>query len=59
MPLFRKKSDINEYVKEYQRTENAVLIDVREPNEYQSGHIPGAVNIPLSQIPNAEDAALF
>ncbi|MBO8170840.1 MAG: rhodanese-like domain-containing protein [Bacillaceae bacterium] len=27
-----------------------VLIDVREPNEFKSGHIPGAKNIPLSQI---------
>lgn len=25
-------------------------IDVREPSEYKSGHIPGAVNIPLGLL---------
>jgi rhodanese-related sulfurtransferase len=28
----------------------ALLIDVREPSEYQSGHIPDAINIPLRTI---------
>lgn len=28
----------------------AQLIDVREPNEFESGHILGARNIPLSQF---------
>jgi rhodanese-related sulfurtransferase len=27
-----------------------VLIDVREPNEFASGHVPGATNIPLGQL---------
>lgn len=27
-----------------------LLVDVREPGEYRSGYIPGAVNIPLSQL---------
>ena len=26
------------------------LLDVREPREYEQGHLPGAVNIPLSQL---------
>lgn len=25
-----------------------LLVDVREPHEYQAGHIPGAVSMPLS-----------
>ncbi|MBF0544545.1 MAG: rhodanese-like domain-containing protein [Candidatus Riflebacteria bacterium] len=29
---------------------NAVLIDVREPDEYSEGHIPEAINIPLGEI---------
>lgn len=28
----------------------AQLIDVREPNEYEAGHILGARNIPMSQL---------
>ncbi|WP_409254358.1 rhodanese-like domain-containing protein [Bacillus sp. SCS-153A] len=28
----------------------AQLIDVREPNEFEAGHILGARNIPLSQL---------
>ena len=28
----------------------AVLIDVRSPEEYRDGHIPGAVNIPAERI---------
>ena len=27
----------------------AVIVDVREPDEWRSGHIPGAVHIPLSK----------
>ncbi|KJU83931.1 rhodanese homology domain/ferritin-like domain-containing protein [Candidatus Magnetobacterium bavaricum] len=28
------------------------LIDVRQPQEYERGHIPGAILIPLGEIPN-------
>jgi phage shock protein E len=30
--------------------EVATLIDVREPDEYSNGHIPGAINVPLSVL---------
>lgn len=30
----------------------AQLIDVREPNEFEGGHILGARNIPMSQLKN-------
>lgn len=28
------------------------LIDVRQPGEYEQGHIPGARPIPLGELPN-------
>ena len=28
------------------------LLDVREPEEYEEGHIPGALLIPLSELPD-------
>ena len=27
-----------------------VLLDVRQPEEYQAGHIPGAISIPLGEL---------
>src|SRR5579862_7718931 len=30
----------------------AVLLDVREPNEWVAGHAPAAVHIPLGQLPD-------
>jgi rhodanese-related sulfurtransferase len=30
---------------------DAVLLDVREPDEWQAGHIEGATHIPLAQLP--------
>ena len=32
-----------------------IVIDVREVDEYQGGHIPGAINIPLSTVPDNVD----
>lgn len=34
----------------YQGSKPAVIIDVRTPEEFAAGHIPGAVNIPYEQI---------
>ncbi|KAG7806402.1 hypothetical protein KL921_004799 [Ogataea angusta] len=30
-----------------------VIVDVREPEEYAKGHIPGAINIPVNSSPGA------
>ena len=54
--------NINRGLEEYRRAENALLVDVREPGEYAAGHIPGAVNVPLSVIEGADlppDRPLF
>ncbi|MBP3646542.1 MAG: rhodanese-like domain-containing protein [Clostridia bacterium] len=62
---FFKQPDVNQGVKEYQSTAGAVLIDVRTPEEYRSGHIPGSRNLPLQTIDRAgavaenRDTALY
>ena len=30
---------------------DAVILDVREPDEWQAGHVQGAVHIPLADLP--------
>lgn len=62
---FLKGPDINQGVKEFQDTSGGVLLDVRTPQEYQSGHIPGSVNAPLQtlggedMLPADRDTRLF
>ena len=34
------------------RDDGAIIIDVREPNEWAAGHIPGAILIPLGELPS-------
>lgn len=29
----------------------ATVVDVREPGEYASGHVPGALHIPMGELP--------
>ena len=38
------------YKSDYFEQRNHVLVDVRTPQEFKSGHIPGAKNIPLQTI---------
>ncbi|HLU83117.1 MAG TPA: rhodanese-like domain-containing protein [Trueperaceae bacterium] len=33
----------------------AGVVDVREPWEFQSGHVPGAVNIPMGEVVSRKD----
>ena len=47
---FFKQPDVNQGVKEYQRISGAVLLDVRTPEEYRNGHIPGSKNVSLQTI---------
>lgn len=30
---------------------NATIVDVRTPAEYEGGHFPNAINIPLDEVP--------
>ena len=48
-------NSIHQGVSEYRNTPGALLLDVRTPQEYRRGHIPGSKNLPLQQL----DDALF
>lgn len=37
--------DINESLYDMANMKNTVLVDVRTPEEYREGHVPGAINI--------------
>jgi rhodanese-related sulfurtransferase len=37
------------------RPPDAVVLDVREPQEYQHGHVPGAINIPQADLASRLD----
>ena len=41
--------DVDELARRWQA--GATVIDVREPDEYEEGHVPGAVLIPLGEVP--------
>jgi rhodanese-related sulfurtransferase len=47
---FSKPVDINSKLAEARSTANALIIDVREPREYEYGHIPGALNLPVNSV---------
>ena len=47
---FLKTKDINEGISQFEQNDGAVLVDVRTEEEYQSGHIPKSINIPLHEI---------
>ena len=54
---FLKNADINAGVEEFRNTPGAVLIDVRTPQEYRDGHIPGSKNVPLQSLEEVGDVA--
>jgi rhodanese-related sulfurtransferase len=41
---------VSEFAEQF--NEEIFLIDVREIDEYLSGHVPGAIHIPLNEVPN-------
>lgn len=57
---------MEEAAKRMEQEPAAIILDVRRPDEYQAGHIPGAINIPnetigseaLPQLPD-KDQTIF
>ena len=48
--MFRKEKESDHYI-----IKNAALVDVRSKSEYASGHLEGAINIPLEQVEGQVD----
>ena len=60
--FFFRRTNINDAVEECRNITGAVLVDVREADEFRAGHIPGAINAPLSaieQVTFPKDKPLF
>ena len=51
---FFSRNKIDESVKEAREKTGSILLDVRTPEEYRSGHIPGSRNIPLQNLEQAD-----
>lgn len=51
---FLKQPDIDQGLETCRATPGAVLLDVRTPEEYAEGHIPGGRNVPLQRLDAVE-----
>ena len=47
--LWRSSVAAQRYAREYQH-HGGLLIDVRSPAEFKSGHLPRAINLPLNEL---------
>ena len=54
---FFRQPDINRGVTDFCNTPGAILLDVRTPQEYREGRIPGSQNIPLQALDNVRAVA--
>ncbi|WP_254508933.1 rhodanese-like domain-containing protein [Anatilimnocola floriformis] len=61
LPLFAQKlthsQDSIDTIKENLKAGKAVMVDVREPDEWDLGHLDGAIHLPTTQLENATKRA--
>ena len=53
-----EKISMSEGLKRMESDENYILLDVRRADEFEAGHIPGAVNLPNEEIGTEEIPSL-
>ena len=53
-----RQISMDEALKMIKDEKNYIILDVRRPDEYADGHIPGAINVPNEEIGAAEIPAL-
>ena len=53
-----RQISMDEAVKMMRDEKDYIILDVRRPDEFAEGHIPGAINIPNEEIGTAEIAEL-
>lgn len=49
-----REISMNEAVNLMASEKNYIILDVRRPDEYANGHIPGAINVPNEEIDTSE-----
>ncbi len=67
LPDYRYQLPISVFVRDrVNRSRDWFIVDVREPDEYEAGHIDGAINLPLreilrnlDQMPNSKSAPIL
>lgn len=53
-----RQISMSEAMEMMQKEENYIILDVRRPDEYGEGHIPGAINVPNEDIGTEEISEL-
>ena len=53
-----RQISMDEAVKMMRDEKDYIILDVRRPDEYAEGHIPGAINVPNEEIGTTEIAEL-
>lgn len=49
-----RQISMDEAVEMMKKESDYIILDVRRPDEYDEGHIPGAINVPNEEIGTAE-----
>ena len=53
-----RQISMDEAIKMMKDEKNYIILDVRRPDEFAEGHIPGAINVPNEEIGTTEIAEL-